>query len=178
MIELKKGTINTLFLSVKDDYPQLYDGLRMIVDSLVDLQQAHNTTAATVNSINQYKVREYHVEDYTANNLMTWRVRKIDYTTFEYTILNGVMTVNVYLNDSLPGGTLDTELRIAIPENMKAAQSTVSPMWYTQLGTEAKGYVSAVENSPYMILNVDLVGANWAAISTAIRFTFSFKVKS
>lgn len=119
----------------------------------------------------------YNAANFTANGSMTWSVESGDQLVYKYTLIGKTMILQVYIATSTVGGTVNTELRIAIPGGYTAASgSVVQPASAYQSAWVAGG---AGINPTYIAfyINPNFV-TNWALSTnlTAVAGTFTFEV--
>lgn len=116
--------------------------------------------------------------NYTANGTMTWTVDIGDQVTLAYTRNGSTMTVAWYLNQTSVGGTLNTQLRIALPDGAIAAQSMATTTWFSNAGLLDVGLAQVEAGATFIqIFRRDLV--NWAASTntTAVRGQLAFETQ-
>ena len=105
--------------------------------------------------------------DFTASGSMTWTVAAGDVITYEYTIINKMMTVNFYINTSTVGGTPNNELQIKIPASKVATSRVRVPYTVTDNGTTRTSMCEVLVSGTVISLYADLAISNWAAATDA-----------
>lgn len=100
---------------------------------------------------------------YTGSGSMTWTVDASDQQMLAYRYLTPtelLLTWNIRYTDI--GGVVNTELRLALPENMKAATYATNPHWYRDAGTEGVGFAGVLPGDTFVRL-YKLGSGNWTA---------------
>ena len=100
--------------------------------------------------------------DYTASGSMTWTLQAGDVISMAYIIKGKMMTVAFSLTTTTVGGTLSTDLLIAIPASKVATKRMLNPVYIIDNGTRTTGYALVNNSGTTIIINrSDL--ANWTA---------------
>jgi hypothetical protein len=113
--------------------------------------------------------------NFTGSGSMTWTVESGDQDIFQYTITGDVMTVSFDIATTTVGGTLDTQLEIAIPGGVTVATPTgggswIQTCWRIDNTTEA-ATVCSVDSAGTQInvFHSDNTTTTWAASTNASR---------
>lgn len=121
----------------------------------------------------------YNATDFSANGAMTWTVDAGDITVYRYLEVGKTMLLTVYLRNTTIGGTLDYELRVAVPNSRTIAYGALVPMVVTTgaFGPET-GVAIATAGNTYIQLFRNLFGPNWGAAGsndTYLGFSVTFQ---
>lgn len=103
---------------------------------------------------------------YTCSGSMTWTVDASDQQMLAYRYLTPtelLMAWNIRYTDI--GGVVNTELRIALPENVKAKTYATNPHWYRDAGTEGVGFAGVLPGDSFIRL-YKLGSGNWTATTS------------
>jgi hypothetical protein len=123
----------------------------------------------------------YAAGHYTANGSMTWTVEAGDVQTDRWTLIGKHLFTTQYLYTTSVGGTLNTDLRIALPFGLTGSGA------YSQTGglfrpsdngsTTVPGYMLIGVAGTYITVNKNDV-SNWSASTngTVIGFSWMFEV--
>jgi len=179
VVILNKTTFDTLIASIRNDYPQLYEALKLISESVSSLQTELTPTTNEIAVLGQFNTKErLDAADFTANNAMTWAVPLSSGPIFEYTLIGYRMSINISLAGTTVAGVLDTTLQILIPEGYKSKQSVQVVGWRTDNGVEGVCYVYTTSGSQIISVRLDFAATTWAAsaANTSIKFNISFEV--
>jgi hypothetical protein len=93
-----------------------------------------NTTGTIVNNANVWNpIRDYvgtswtdvafSASNFTANGSMTWTVASGDVASYRWIEIGKTMIVDVYLSTTTVGGTVNSELRVAVPNGRTIAST-------------------------------------------------------
>lgn len=99
--------------------------------------------------------------DYTANGSMSWTVASGDAVTNEYELINRTMTWMLYVRETTVGGTLNSELRVAIPDSRRSEREISAPCWINENGTRSIGRMTASAGASYLTIR-KTGSANWS----------------
>lgn len=103
---------------------------------------------------------------YTASGSMTWTVDASDQQMFAYRYLTpGELLVTWNIRYTDVGGVVNTELRIALPGNLKATAYATNPHWYRDAGTEGVGFAGVLPGDSFIRL-YKLGSGNWTATTS------------
>lgn len=104
----------------------------------------------------------YSGANFTGSGTMTWTVDDVDHVNYQYMRHGNTCWMNIYVNNTTVGGTLDTDLRAALPAGINPARLTINTCRVRDNGTWGLGVVYV--NSGTSTLNFQLSsGANWQA---------------
>ena len=115
--------------------------------------------------------------DFTASGSMTWTVEAGDVTTFAYLVQGRQMTLYVYIDGTAVGGTVDKDLRMALPGTPTIAKSTSNLAQVFDNSTEGLGVLWANAASTVVYANKSPYG-NWtlSASGCRVRGQISFMI--
>jgi|CXWL01.1.fsa_nt_gi hypothetical protein len=115
--------------------------------------------------------------DYTANGTMTFTVAAGDVVTNAYTFQGQAMRWNFSVETATVGGTLNTQLRIAVPDGKVIAKKTRTPFLYADAGVMGIGYIEALPGGTFVTLNK--TSGNWslATDTTAVWGQLSMEIQ-
>ena len=120
--------------------------------------------ASTV--VGRWTTPTFSAGNFTGNASMTWTVASGDVLTYEYTIMDKIMTVIFRIVTSTVGGTPDTDLQIAIPASKTAAKAALNPILANDNGSQAIAYAGVTASAS--VIFIQKVGAGaWAAATDA-----------
>lgn len=112
--------------------------------------------------------------NFTGSNSMTWTVSST--TTFLYSIVGKLMTLNFVISGTTVGGTPSTQLRITLPDGWTAAGTQQSIYYNTNNAATQTALMQVTNGSTFIELYKDLTGSNWVAGTTAVYGSFTFQV--
>lgn len=108
--------------------------------------------------------------NFTASGSMTWTVAAGDVATYRYKIVGRTMTLQIYLNTTTVGGTLSSQLRIAVPAGRTIANNVLNNCIVLDNNVRTGGYLIASSGLTYVTVN-RADAANWSA-STDLTYVF------
>lgn len=112
----------------------------------------------------------FNAANFTASGAMTWTVAAGDVATYAYQFDGRVMRLQFGLNTTTVGGTVGTELRIAVPGGLTIQRRCVNPVRILDNLVASVGFASATPGNTYVaIQRTD--GANWT-LSTDQTYVF------
>lgn len=119
--------------------------------------------------------------NFSANGTMTWTVAAGDVTTYQYTIIGKMMTVNFHIVTSTIGGAVNTSLQIAIPSGRVAATSAQNPLAYIVDNGVAivTGMARVAAAGTVIFLEKTAPAANWTASAdnAEVRGQITFEIQ-
>jgi hypothetical protein len=102
--------------------------------------------------------------NFTANGSMTWTVASGDVTTFQYRIVGKSLLITFYLTGGTVGGSVNNELRIAIPGGFTVNQSVVVPVRALNNGVYGVTLCLAAAGATVLTFYPNIAAAgNWTA---------------
>lgn len=123
----------------------------------------HMTTVLeNTNAIGTYVAVTYAAGTFTGNGSMTWTVDAGDQKTLKYVRYAKKIIAIFSIELSTVGGTLNTDLRIAIPLSLTAATRMTGHLYYLDNGTHGTG-MAVVDPGDTTIRLVKSGWGNWAA---------------
>ena len=122
----------------------------------------------------------YAAGNFTGNGAMTWTVQAGDVTTYAYLLRGRMLTVNFTLVTTTVGGTLNSQLLIALPGGYSAPKDTRVPFLRSDNGVVGVGEIIAnAVSGTLLALRKDAYAANaWAAATdtTAVQGSITVEV--
>lgn len=116
--------------------------------------------------------------NFTGNGAMTWTVIAGNVTTLRYSLVGKMMSVIFQITGTTVGGTLNTQLRIAIPGGFTAASAVVTPGAVVTNGTTVTGALAVTAGGSNILIGKDLLlGTNFAAGATDVYGEIDFEVQ-
>jgi hypothetical protein len=79
--------------------------------------------------------------NFTANS-GTWTVASADQQLFAYTKVGRIVQINFFLEDTTTGSGMGNELRIQLPQGMKAASTTYTGPLIIKGSVDTEGYIT------------------------------------
>lgn len=111
----------------------------------------------------------YSKDNFGANGGMLWTVAEGNQAVYQFLRLSPTILVLAWrVVDTTVAGTVNTTLRIRLPEGAIASKSLVTSAWGRDNGTAATLIASVAAGEPWVSLQRSDV-ANWAASSRATR---------
>jgi hypothetical protein len=101
-------------------------------------------------NLGEFTTPSFSAGNFTANGSMTWTVGSGDVTTYAYTVVGNMMTLKWFIVSTTIGGTLNTELRIAIPGGFTAAKRCRVPCIVLNNATTTIGVADAQVSVGYI----------------------------
>ena len=93
---------------------------------------------------------------------MSWTVASGDLAVFDYRILGKEMLVNIIINTSTVGGTVNSPLKIKIPGGRSCARRAINPCHILDNGTRLIAYFEVDPAGDATQINVSKAdGSNW-----------------
>ena len=93
----------------------------------------------------------YNSGNFTANGSMTWTVDSGDQVAYRYMLIGHTMWLAFTLNGTSVGGTLNSELHVAIPGGFSnASAATLAAVRSFDNGTDTVGFCGAVLSATYV----------------------------
>lgn len=125
---------------------------------LANLSGAALTGLTSANLTTTWTSRAFSAGNYTANGAMTWTVASGDVVVDQYVEIGKVMFWSVSVLTTTISGTVNTELRITVPNSRTIATAS-----------QASGSCSSLDNAVHRPVTYDAVGGN-----TYVRFLSTF----
>lgn len=132
----------------------------------------------------EWKTPAFSAGNFTAGGTQTWTVDAGDVVTYEYSVVNKVMTLVFSLNTTSVGGVANTDLRLAIPGGFVGNKSQASMFVYSDNGAaEAFGTAFTAVGVGYITLHkgasIINTNGNWAAAAntTYVYGSITLEVK-
>ena len=122
---------------------------------------------------------DYAAGNFTGSGAMTWTVESADQLIYKYTLRGHTLTLSVQLFSTVVGGTLDFELRVAIPGGYtaKATTGAVSVPYAYNQGAWLFGWAETLQNSAYVrLFTAGRGSANWAAGTAHVMFQIDVEI--
>lgn len=120
--------------------------------------------------------------DFTANGSMTWTVASGDVASYRWTEIGKTMIVSVWLNTTTVGGTVNSELRVAVPNGRTIGSTSQSyagsgAAMVVDNGVHRAASWAANPGVTYVSIQVAF-GGNWtlSTNNTYIAATFVFPI--
>ncbi len=102
--------------------------------------------------------------NFTANGSMTWTVDAGDVTTYAYRLSGRTLSVAFSIVSTSVGGTLNTQLRLAIPGGFTAAKTVTSWQFAFDNGVRNASRCEVTASTTVIYFRVDTAGtSNWSA---------------
>ncbi len=115
--------------------------------------------------------------DFTANGSMTWTVASGDVTTYAYNIRGNVMTLSFTIATTTVGGSLNTQLRIAVPASKTITKRMVSMVRLNDSGTVVAAWVDAGAGDTFVsIQRLDAAAFTAATNTTYVYGQITFEI--
>jgi hypothetical protein len=117
--------------------------------------------------------------NFTASGSMTWTVDSGDQVTYAYKLVGKSLTVAVWLATTTVGGTLSTQLNVAIPGGFVSAKAMSGATGAVlDNGAGVPGVVSVAAGGTVLVVQrADLANFTAATNNTQVRFTFEFEIQ-
>jgi molybdopterin-binding protein len=104
--------------------------------------------------------------NFTANGSMTWTVASGDVTSYRWIEIGKTMIVSVYLSTTSVGGTVNSELRVAVPNGRNIASTSQS--------FSSSGSATVVDNGVFRAGTwVASPGATYVSVRVAFTGTWT-----
>src|SRR5689334_4171874 len=122
--------------------------------------------------------------NFTANRAMTWTVDSGDVATYIWSVREKMMTIAWWINTTTVGGTLNTNLQIAIPNGFLSAGQVGVPFTYSDNGAQAFGFATVSNGAANVTLQtgaaVSATTGNWSGSTnnTAVAGSITFPVQN
>lgn len=115
--------------------------------------------------------------DYTANGTMTWTVGSGDIVTCTHSFNGKLITMLWRMDNTTVGGSLNTQLRIAIPGGLLAAKGNTGASLLIEAGTSISSYSQAIAGLGFIVIS-KIGGANFASATdtTSLQGSITFEV--
>lgn len=154
--------------------PDLDDQLELVEDGAtrkVTISQIADTISPA------WTTPSFNAGNFTASGAMTWTVASGDVVTYAYQVIGKRMTVMFHLGTTTVGGSVNTELFIAIPGGKTATKAVTNPIWLSDNGTKqiAKCSVDA-SGTTINISKADETNFTLATDTTAVRGEITFEI--
>jgi len=106
----------------------------------------------------------YSAGNFTANGAMTWTVDAGDVQVFTYRIIGKTLFINFRAQTTSVGGTLNTQLRVAIPGGFTIKTNGLAMAFVIDNGNRNVGYYNADLANGSTFFTIERAdGANWSA---------------
>jgi Pectate lyase superfamily protein len=125
-----------------------------------------NQTTENFGNLGSWTTPTYNAGDFTGNGSMSWTVTAGDIETFAYNVRGKVMTVSLNLSSTSVGGSLNSQLRVAIPAGKIAATRCTSACFISDNGARTTGFLNVTGGDSYITVN-RTDGANFSASSSS-----------
>lgn len=114
--------------------------------------------------------------NFTANGSMTWTVDSGDVTRNHYMLLGKTLLWNLFVISTTVGGTLNNQLKVAIPGGYTPQGSNSGACWIYDNGVGVPG-LWETSGTTIIIYRADLANFTAATNVTQVRFSAVFEVQ-
>lgn len=116
--------------------------------------------------------------NFTANGTMTWTVEVADQVTLAYTLVGTTMILAWHIIQSSVGGTLNNQLRIAIPDGFTSAVTLSAPNIHSNAGALPTGFATVTPGAAFVqIFKADQTNYVASTNTTSTRGQIAFEVQ-
>ena len=173
--------------SATTDAIALYDGTtgKLIKNSLAQVSAAGDLSVRDVYEkartvpMGHWISVAFNAANFSGNGAMTWTLQAGDQLAYSYTLVGKTMFISGYFNQTTVGGTVNTDLRVAIPGGFVAnglviGLARVNPA----AGAFSPGTVYVLSGGT--LINFQTInGTNWVAGAdiTALQFSLAFPIQ-